>query len=91
MRVNLYAIFDSAGRIYDGPIPGQSDGFMNRKFSDLCLNADHDIGKHPHDYTLFHVGSWDDSKGELENVENRKLLNGSEVIAAAQSGENINA
>ena len=39
MKVNLYAVYDSASGIYDGPIPGQSDGQMIRKFSDMAVGA----------------------------------------------------
>ena len=62
MIVNLYAVYDRCSGVYDGPIPGQSDGQMIRRFSDMAV-GDTEIGKHPEDYTLFRVGSWNDGNG----------------------------
>ena len=49
MKKNLYAVIDTASGVYDGPIPGQSDGQMIRSFSDMAVNAEHPIGQHPTD------------------------------------------
>ena len=89
MKVNLYAVFDRASGIYDGPIPGQSDGQMIRNFSDMALNADHQIGKHPEDYTLFKVGTWNDGTAELVDVVSEKLINGGECVANARANVNL--
>lgn len=82
MKLNLYAVFDRASGVYDGPIPGQADGTMIRQFTDMCCNPEHQIGKHPDDYTLFKVGVWNDGTGELEDVVNEKLINGLEAVAS---------
>ena len=84
MKVNLYAVYDSASAVYDGPIPGLSDGQMIRKFSDMALNAESEIGKHPEDFTLFRVGSWCDSSAELVDIVTEKLINGVEVVAKSR-------
>ena len=81
MIVNLYAVYDTATGIYDGPIPGQSDGQMIRKFSDMAVNAETEIGKHPEDFTLFRMGTWNDGTGELVDNTNDKLINGVEAVA----------
>ena len=81
MKVNLYAIFDSASGIYDGPVPGHSDGQMIRSFSDFAVSDEHKIGQHPEDYTLFRVGTWNDGTGELVDTVNEKLINGAEAVA----------
>lgn len=92
MKVNLYAIYDRASGIYDGPVPGHSDGQMIRKFSDLACSAEHEIGKHPDDYTLFRVGNWNDGTGELNDIPSEKLINGAEAVAASRGvvSEEIN-
>ena len=87
MKVNLYAVYDRASGVYDGPIPGHSDGAMIRNFSDMACNAEHQIGKHPEDYTLFKVGTWNDGTGELVDVISEKLINGGEAIAASRNIE----
>jgi len=88
MKVNMYAIFDRASGIYDGPHPGRADGEIIRNFSQMCLNADSAIGKAPEDFTLFKVGTWNDGTGEVVDVVNEKLINGGEAIAASRNSVN---
>ena len=85
MIVNLYAVYDSASGVYDGPFPGKADGHVIRSFSDQCLNAEGPMGNHPEDFTLFKVGSWNDGTAEVVDVLTEKMVNGLEVIA--ENGE----
>ncbi len=81
MIVNLYAVYDSASGVYDGPVPGVADGKMVQKFSDMSRSAESDIGKHPECYTLFKVGTWNDGTGEAIGCVPEKLINGVEAVA----------
>ena len=90
MIVNLYAVYDRASGVYDGPFPGKSDGHIVRGFSDQVKNKDSEIGKHPDDYTLFKVGTWNDGTGEVVDTVTEKLCNGVDVLALIEQ-ENLNA
>lgn len=81
MKKDLYAVIDTASGVYDGPMPGVSDGHMVRSFSDMAVNAENPIGKHPEDYALIKVGTWNDGTGELEDVQNKTLITGLEAVA----------
>ena len=81
MKVDLYAVFDRASGIYDGPIPGRADGEMIRNFKHMCGNKESKISQSPEDYTLFKVGKWNDGTGEVEPLVPVKLINGGEAIA----------
>ena len=76
MIVKLYAIYDSASGIYDGPFPGQADGHVIRAFSDRCLAEEGPMAGHPEDFTLFKVGTWNDGTAEIIDVITEKLING---------------
>lgn len=84
MKVNLYAVFDSASAMYDGPIPGKADGHIIRHFSDQAINPDTPIGAHPEDFALVKIGTWDDSKGELVDLQNITMMTGLEAVANAR-------
>ena len=84
MKVSMYAVFDRASAIYDGPFPGQTDGVMVRNFTHTVMNADSAIAKSPEDFTLFKVGTWDDAKGELTACVPVKLINGAEALASTK-------
>lgn len=83
-KKNLYAVIDTASGVYDGPIPGVSDGHMLRAFSDMAVNAEHPIGQHPKDYALIKVGVWNDGTGELEDLQNTTMITGLEAVAQSQ-------
>ena len=80
MKVDIYAVFDRASGIYDGPIPGRADGEMIRNFKFMCSNEESKISQSPEDYTLFKVGSWNDGTGEIEGIVPVKLINGAEAL-----------
>lgn len=85
MKKNMYAVFDTASGVYDGPIPGVSDGHMIRQFSDMAVAADHPIGQHPEDYSLIKIGVWNDATGEIQNLDNLTLITGLEAVAASRN------
>lgn len=66
------------------PFFTNADGSAIRAFSDIALDADHEIGKHPEDYALCRIGIFDDNKGTItpENVET--LITGLEAVAKAR-------
>lgn len=79
MIVKLYAIFDRASGVYDGPMPSKTDGLVTRGFIDMANNKDHPIGKHPEDYTVFELGTWNDATGEIIPSAPKKVINGAEA------------
>ena len=80
-KQSLYAIFDRASGVYDGPLRGQADGVVVREFTDMCVGDTHKISQHPEDYTLFKLGEFNDGTGELEPMTPVKLINGAEAVA----------
>ena len=84
MKTGLYAIFDRASGIYDGPLRGQADGVVVRQFCDMCVGGEHEVAKHPEDFTLFKIGVWNDGTAEIESVSPEKLINGAEAIAQSK-------
>lgn len=85
MKLNFYAIFDKAIGAYMRPFVMQADGQAIRMFHDECVNADSPLSKHPEDYTLFRLGSFDDNEGEIVGQEAHKLARGHEIVAAERA------
>ncbi len=85
MKHNAYSIFDVASGLYSRPFFTQADNEAIRSFKDIALDADHPIGKHPADYTLFRIGIWDDTTGNFSDELNGSLCNGLEVVSNAQN------
>lgn len=65
---NMYAIYDEKAESYNTPFPLATDGLAKRSFEDACKDVRTDLYKYPGDFTLYCVATWDDSKGQFENV-----------------------
>ena len=84
MRMNVYSIFDTASGCYMRPFFVQADGQALRAFSDLSQDAEHEVGKHPEDYSLFRLGTFDDNKGQLVGEAPECLATALEMVAASR-------
>lgn len=62
----VFSIYDSAAGYYKEPFCCNNKGIALREFADACNNPQTFLGKHPADYTLFHIGNFDDLTGFFE-------------------------
>lgn len=65
---NVYAIYDEKAEQYNAPFPLATDGLAKRSFEDACRDVRTDLYKYPGDFTLYCIATWDDDKGQFENV-----------------------
>lgn len=65
MKLKVFAIFDSKISAFNTPFFQRSSGEAIRNFSD-AVNKEEGLSRHPDDYTLFELGSWDDSTGVFD-------------------------
>ena len=82
MRQNVYSIRDRCSAVYDRPWVAHSDAAAIRSFTDIATDKEHPIGRHPEDFTLFRIGTWDEALGELKGEPAEKVVNGAEVTTA---------
>lgn len=68
MILNAYAIYDRKSLVYNPPFFTHTDGSATRMLSDLVNDLQTNVGRHPSDYVLFRVGTYDDAKGLLLGV-----------------------
>lgn len=61
MIVKMYSVYDSKAEAFLPPFFMLSRGSAIRDFSDAVNDASHVFFKHREDYTLFELGSFDDS------------------------------
>lgn len=72
----MFTVHDSKAKVYGVPFFLHEEGMAIRTFSDMVNDPSHAFGKHPEDYTLFYVGKYDDSNGQLESTAPLSLTNG---------------
>ena len=85
MKLQAYTIYDVASGTYMRPFFSQADGQAIRGFKDISLDENHEVGKHPEDYTLYQVGTFNDTTGKLDGEAIEKLATGLEMIAEMRS------
>jgi len=71
MILEIVSIYDQAIGAYSRPVFVQSTGVAIRSFSDEVNREDqnNEMKRHPADFSLFHLGSFDDSTGLFVNIE----------------------
>lgn len=65
MILQICSIYDSKAEAWITPMFFQSNAQAIRSFGDVVNNPDSEFGKHPEDYTLFNVGSFNPANGVL--------------------------
>lgn len=66
MILRVFTVYDSAAEAYLPPFYSKALGEALRSFIDTCADPEHSFYKHPNDYTLFHIGEFDDSNCTFE-------------------------
>lgn len=79
MNMNIYSIFDKGIEAYLRPFTMQAHGQAIRSFLDEVNNDSSPISKHPEDYTLFFIGTWNESNAEIVTQEPMRLARGHEM------------
>lgn len=76
MLLQLISIRDSAIDAYDAPRAVVSVGGAVRSFGDEVNRADekNPMYKHPDDYELYHLGSYDDAAAEFDLFDKPRLV-----------------
>lgn len=63
----VFAIFDSKAKFFKSPVLMRTKGEALRAFSDLANDKQTEIGRHPEDFAMFHLGTFDEEKGTYIN------------------------
>lgn len=72
MMLNAYSLFDTKGLIFNTPFFQHNDAVAKRMLSDLVTDTNTSVGRHPSDYILYAVGTYDDQTGELSIISPRR-------------------
>lgn len=65
MITHIFTVFDSKTEAYLPPFYAQSKGAALRSFMDAVGDNSHEFAKHAEDYTLFYLGTFDDSTAKF--------------------------
>ena len=78
MTFGVFSIYDAATLVYSAPFVSQTNESAMRTFGDAAKDNQTNINKHPADFSLFRVGTWDDDNGKLKPEEHFQLARGTD-------------
>lgn len=85
MLYHIITVYDKATQAYMRPFVALSTGQAVRMFEDETQAQGSEIGKHPEDYALFKIGTFNDSSGEVAGCEPFCLRRAHEIPRQAQA------
>lgn len=65
--MQIYSMYDSKACAFIQPFFSRTEGVAVRQLSQAINDGKHDFCIHAEDYTLFHLGSWDEVSGLVES------------------------
>lgn len=65
MVLKLFCVYDSKAGYYDKPFLMRSTGEAIRGWENIVNDASTQFNKNPEDFTLFELGTYDDSTGRI--------------------------
>ncbi len=89
----IFAVYDEKACSYGAPMFFPSRGVALRSFSDVVANRESPLAKHPGDYKLYDLGTFDPNSGKVvANQEPLFIVSATDVdgqlkVASAPQGE----
>jgi len=84
MKTQIYSVFDSASSVHMLPFYAHTDGLAVRIILDASRDPQIPFAAHPHDFTLFHIGEYDDTSALLTSIVPTRLGTVHELLTAAK-------
>lgn len=63
--MKVFSVYDSKVESYSPPLCAKAKGEALRQFADLVNDGTSPISRHPGDYTLFELASFNESTGQI--------------------------
>lgn len=63
--MRIYSIYDTKAEHYGNPVFIRTDGEARRMFGQVANDKETEIGRHPEDFILYRIGTWDAETGTL--------------------------
>lgn len=78
MALLVMSVFDSKVGAFANPFCVRTKGEAHRSFEDACKDENLPFKKHPADFALFHIGSFDDNDGSLVPIRPERVIGADE-------------
>ncbi len=87
--MKIYSVYDSKAEAYLTPFFEHNNATALRAFAEAANKTEHRFNKYAADYTLFAIGEWDETKGNIK-PDNAKTSLGTALEYLQQIEKPIN-
>jgi len=63
--MRIYTIYDTKAEHYGNPVFVRTDAEARRGFGQVAVDRQTEIGRHPEDFILYRIGTWDAETGRI--------------------------
>lgn len=74
MQLQTYAVFDVKAQAYAQPFFAANHAVAIRNFEGAVRSGNNQLGTHPEDFSLWHLGEYDDETGTFANLQHPSQL-----------------
>jgi len=64
--MRIYTVYDTKAEQYGNPVFCRTDAEARRQFATVAEDPTNEIGKHPEDFILYRIGTWDNENGNIK-------------------------
>lgn len=89
MTLFAFSVYDKCVGAFLPPFYVRSEGEAVRSFYEACNDPKVPFGKNAGDYSLFRLGSWNDSNGLFSCGEPTRVISALEVQSGSQEGVSV--
>ncbi len=90
MKLLAFTIYDEKAEVFARPFFTPAIGVASRMFHDLAKDLTTDVGRHPEDYSLYHIGYYRDDNARFDNNETPVLIGrATDYVETAPAGAKL--
>lgn len=82
MTNHVFAVFDAKAEAYLPPFTTSTFGIAERLFTDMVNEPGQQFNRHPEDYTLYLIGTYDSHTAELQTAALKPLITGLQALSS---------
>lgn len=86
MTSELFCVLDAVAKRFVDPFPAPTTEYAIRGFKDACGEQGHEFQKHPEDYGLYHIGTFDAELGVIVALDPRKIASAMSFVGSGPVG-----
>lgn len=85
MQQQVFAIYDTKALMYNLPFFQRSQSSAIRTFTDMANDPKSIINRHPQDFVLYYLGTFDDASGEFDQLSNPEHIGAASSFLVASA------